>query len=123
MRNSTLRGLMLAMALGFGAACGGSQPEQSPVPTPGPNDETVTVRVENQSGDDMTIYLWRSAQRMRLGSVSVGQTQTFRIPKTIVHGVTTLRFEADPLGRRRNSISEEISVHPGEEIVLRLPPR
>lgn len=122
MRNSTIRGLMLAMAVGFGASCGGSQPEPSLMPTPGPEEETVTVRVENQSGDDMTIYLWRSAQRMRLGSVSVGQTQTFRIPKTIVHGATTLRFEADPLGRRRNTISEEIAVHPGEEIVLRLGP-
>ena len=123
MKNSTMRGLLAAMVLGLGAACGGSQPEPTTVPAPGPNDETVTVRVENQSGDDMTIYLWRSAQRMRLGSVGVGQTQTFRIPRTIVHGVTTLRFEADPLGRRRNAISEEISVHPGEEIFLRLPPR
>ena len=59
---------------------------------------------------------------MRLGTVNPGQTQTFTLARTIYLGATRLRVEADPLGRQRNSISEEFAVQPGEEIVLRIPP-
>lgn len=118
MRNSTIRGILLAMVTVSGlSACGGSQPD------PGVNPDAATsVRVENQSGDDMTIYVLKSGQRLRLGTVNVGQTQTFKLSKPIVTGMTTLRFVADPIGGRRNSISEEVSLRPGEEIVLRLGP-
>ena len=118
MRNSTVRGVLLAMATAAGlSACGGNQPDPGVIP-----DAPTMVRVENQSGDDMTIYVVKSGQRLRLGTVNVGQTQTFKLAKPIVTGMTTLRFLADPIGGRRNSISEEISLHPGEEIVLRLGP-
>lgn len=118
MRNSTVRGAFLAMVTVAGlSACGGNQAD------PGANPDAPTmVRVENQSGDDMTIYVWKSGQRIRLGTVNVGQTQTFKLNRATVLGMTTLRFEADPIGRRRNSISEELSLRPGEEIVLRLGP-
>jgi hypothetical protein len=36
-------------------------------------------------------------------------------------GVTSLRFEIDPLGSRRTPISEQITVSPGEEVTLRIP--
>ena len=118
MRNSTVRGVLLAMAAAAGlSACGGSKPDPGVSP-----DMPTTVRVENQSGDDMTIYVVKSGQRLRLGTVNVGMTQTFKLAKPIVTGMTTLRFLADPIGGRRNSISEEISLRPGEEIVLRLGP-
>jgi hypothetical protein len=105
------------VTVGSLAACGGGQPG----PGVNPDDPTL-VRVENNSGDDMTIYMWKGGQRLRLGTVGLGQTQTFKLAKAVVLGMTTLRFEADPIGRRRNSISEEISLRPGEEIVLRLGP-
>jgi hypothetical protein len=78
--------------------------------------------VENQSTEVMTIYAWRSGTRVRLGVVNPGQTGKFPLARTIFLGVTTLRVEADPVGRTRNSISEEFSVRPGDEITLRIPP-
>jgi hypothetical protein len=42
--------------------------------------------------------------------------------RTIVLGIQTLRFEADPIGGRSSAVSEQITVTPGEEIVLRIPP-
>jgi hypothetical protein len=118
MSNSTIRGALLAMVAVTGlSACGGSQPDPGVSP-----DAPTLVRVENRTSDDMTIYVLRSGQRLRLGTVNVGQTQTFKLAKTIVVGMTTLRFIADPIGGRINSISEEISLNPGEEIVLRLGP-
>jgi hypothetical protein len=54
--------------------------------------------------------------------VSPGQTQKFALAKTMFLGTTTLRVEADPMGRERNKISEEFSLREGDEIVLRIPP-
>ncbi len=118
MRNHTLRGFLLATVTAVGlSACGGSQPD------PGVSTEAPTIlTVENQSLDAMTIYAWRSGTRLRLGTVNAGQTERFKLARTLFLGVTTLRVEADPLGRQRNSFSEEFTVHPGEEIVLRIPP-
>lgn len=118
MRKLTIRGILLAMVTVVGlSACGGSQPD------PGVSTEAPAIlQVENQSLDAMTIYAWRSGARVRLGTVNAGQTETFKLARTLFLGVTTLRVEADPLGRQRNSISEEFTVHPGDKIVLRIPP-
>jgi hypothetical protein len=40
----------------------------------------------------------------------------------MVRGATDLVYEIDPLGGTRNSFSERITAHPGEEIVLRIGP-
>jgi hypothetical protein len=122
MRQLTARGILLAMATAVSiSACGGSKTD--PVVTPGAETESVaTVTVENQSTEVMTIYAWRSGTRVRLGVVNPGQTGKFPLARTIFLGVTTLRVEADPVGRTRNSISEEFSVRPGDEITLRIPP-
>lgn len=122
MRQLTARGLLLAMATAVSlSACGGGPSD--PVVTPGTETESVaTVTVENQSTDVMTIYAWRSGTRVRLGVVNPGQTGKFPLARTIFLGVTILRVEADPVGRTRNSISEEFSIRPGDEITLRIPP-
>lgn len=118
MRNHTLRGFLLATVTAVGlSACAGSQPDPGVSP-----DAPASLQVENQSQDVMTIYVWRSATRMRLGTVNPGETQTFKLAKSMYLGATSLRVEADPMGRQRNSISEEFAVHPGEEIVMRILP-
>jgi hypothetical protein len=126
MMKATIRGLLLAMAsAGLVAGCGGNQSDPE-VPTAEapvtPSETMATLAVENQSSDAMTIYAWRSGTRMRLGTVSPGQTQKFALAKTMFLGTTTLRVEADPMGRERNKISEEFSLREGDEIVLRIPP-
>jgi hypothetical protein len=85
------------------------------------NGPTV-VQVDNQGFLDMTIYAARSAQRVRLGT-AVGNSKTnFNIPTVLMSGLTPLRFVADPIGGRRNSVSEEITVAPGDTVVLTIPP-
>lgn len=85
------------------------------------NGPTV-VQVDNQGFLDMTIYAARSAQRVRLGT-AVGNSKTnFNIPSVLMTGLTPLRFVADPIGGRRNSVSEEITVSPGDTVVLTIPP-
>ena len=83
----------------------------------------TTVVVDNQGVLDMTIYILRGAQRIRLG-IAGGLTKTrLTIPSSAVYGSVTLRFLADPIGGSRSPVSEEIAISEGDEIGLRIPPR
>jgi hypothetical protein len=80
------------------------------------------LRVENQAFLDMTIYVYRSSQRIRLGTANGNSTTRLTIPKSLIFGATPLRFQADPIGSNRQSISQEITVSPGDEVTLTIPP-
>jgi len=114
----TRRSFVVAM---FGlalAACGGSKSRSAPIPQP-----RTSVRVENQGFSDMTIYAIRSGQRVRLGTAAGNSTTTFTIPANLIFGATPLRFLADPIGANRTPVSDEITVQPGDQVRLVLPPR
>ena len=80
------------------------------------------VEVQNQGFLDMTIYVIRSGQRVRLGQVSGNSTATFELPRTVVNPGLPIRFQADPIGGNRTPFSQEIGVSPGDTVVLRIPP-
>jgi hypothetical protein len=84
--------------------------------------EPTYVRVTNQSWLDMNVYVLRSSQRLRLGTVSANQTQRFTLPQNLIFGATPLRFLADPIGSSRTAQSFEIVVSPGDEVTLTIPP-
>jgi hypothetical protein len=84
--------------------------------------EPTYVRISNQSWLDMNVYVLRSSQRIRLGTISANQTQRFRLPQNLVFGATPLRFMADPIGSSRTAQSFEIVVSPGDEVSLTIPP-
>jgi len=111
-----LRWLALAAAMGFASACVTSGGRQAAQDRP-----VTTVQVDNQALYDMTVYVIRSGQRIRLG-LATGLSKTrFTIPQGILFGLTSLRFVADPVGGRSTPVSEEIMVQEGEEVVLRIP--
>jgi hypothetical protein len=85
-------------------------------------DAPTEVMVDNQSFPDMTIYVLEGARRIRLGMAG-GHTQTkFILPKHLVRQTTSLRFQADPIGSSRAPVSDEITVSPGDQVTLRIPP-
>jgi hypothetical protein len=84
-------------------------------------DGPTKVRVENQNVADMTIYVYQGSQRMRIGRVSGNGTTDIVIPKSVVSGVTTLRFGAEPLGNRRGIVSQPIPVSPGDLVEFFIP--
>jgi hypothetical protein len=90
----------------------------------GPAQESArtTVRVENANFLDMTIYAVRSSQRVRLGLANGSSTTVLVIPANLVAGITALRFVADPIGSRANPVTEEITVAPGDQVVMYIPP-
>ena len=80
------------------------------------------LRVENQAFLDMTIYVYRSSQRIRLGVASGNSTSRMTIPQNLIFGATPLRFQADPIGGNRTPISQEITVSAGDEVTITIPP-
>lgn len=114
MRHVTVS-LALALFAG-GPAC--SKGPAAPVDPMAP----AYVEVQNRGFYDMTIYVIRSGQRVRLGQVSGNSTATFELPRTMVNPGLPIRFQADPIGSSRTPFSEEISVSPGDTVQLTIPP-
>src|SRR5207253_10692125 len=81
-----------------------------------PRQPTV-VQVDNQGFLDMTVYAARSSQRGRLGIATGNNKTNFNIPSILMSGLTPLHFVADPIGGRRASVSQEITVAPGDTVV------
>ena len=89
--------------------------------TPDLNAPTV-VQVDNQAFLDMAVYAVRSSERVRLGTAIGNRKTNLPVPRGMVSGLTPLRFIADPIGATRASVSEEITVAPGDTVVLTIPP-
>ena len=107
----------MAMCLSLAAGCmQNNDPDVAAEPVP-----TTRLRVDNQAFLDMTIYVYRSSQRIRLGQATGNSTTRFTIPPNLLFGSTPLRFQADPIGGNRTPISQEISVSPGDEVMLTIP--
>lgn len=99
-------------------ACGSGRGRSGPAPP----SETTTLRLENQSWSQMTIYVVAGGQRIRLGSVEGNSTGRLRIPGSVVGMGRELSFMADPLGSSNVARSFSIYVRPGEEVSLTIPP-
>lgn len=108
---------LLAVGLGLTVGCSRNRVDTEI----DPNAPTV-LTVENQAFPDMTIYAIEGSRRVRLGQVTGNSTSRFTLPKYLVRTLTTLRFQADPIGSNRAPVSDEITVTPGDTVTLRIPP-
>jgi hypothetical protein len=117
MRALTRRFAFSFLLLALVASCTRSRTSRPPAAV-----EPAYVRISNQSWLDMNVYVLRSSQRIRLGTVGANQTQRFRLPQNLIFGATPLRFLADPIGSSRTASSFEIVVSPGDEVTLTIPP-
>lgn len=106
----------LGMALLLAIGCA------TPSSLPRPPEAATTLRVTNQAYLDMTIYVVSGGQPTRLGIVTGNSTATLVIPARLINGPTTLRFQADPIGATRAPVTEQITVAPGDEVGLEIPP-
>jgi hypothetical protein len=110
-----MRAALFALAL-VSVGCGPGLQSGSTDPEP-----RTTLRVVNQNFLDMNVYVLRGGQRLRLGTVTGLTTQVLVIPATIARS-SPLQFEVHGIGGRGNPRSETISVQPGDEIRLTIPP-
>jgi hypothetical protein len=121
-RGRWVRGATLMLGMALLASAGACSVFNKKTDEGAVAQEPATIRVENQAFLDMNIYVWRSSQRLRLGTVTGNSTARFKLPNNIVFGSTPLRFQADPIGGNRQPLSQEITVSPGDEVVLTIPP-
>lgn len=110
-----MRETVVALAL-LSVGCGPGLQSESTEP-----EERTTLRVENQNFLDMNVYVVRGGQRIRLGTVTGLSTHVFTIPPSIARS-SPLQFEVHGIGGRGNPRSETITVQPGDEIRLTIPP-
>jgi hypothetical protein len=113
-RRLVLPFVLLALVAGCAPRTRSNRPPMANPPT--------YVRVTNQSWLDMNVYVLRSSQRIRLGTVGANQTTRFNLPSNLIFGATPLRFMVDPIGSSRTAQSFEIVVSPGDEVTLTIPP-
>lgn len=93
------------------------------VPRPGDDRPArTTITVENQDFYDMTVYAVVNGQRNRLGIAPGNHTTELTVPGYLVNGVAQLRFVCDPIGGGRTPVSEEITVNPGDQLVMIINP-
>lgn len=113
-----MRLVMLTACLAMASACSTNKnPDETAEPVP-----PTVLRVENQAFLDMNVYVYRSTQRIRLGTATGNSVTRLTIPANLIFGATPLRFQADPIGGNRSPISSEITVTPGDEVILTIPP-
>jgi hypothetical protein len=113
-----MRGLVaLGMLLLLSTACAARTAET----TNGEQRAPAEVTVINRAAEHMTIYVFRGAERVRLGTVSPGMEETYRIPDRLIVGVTRLRFVAEPPGARPPAAIVDHNVAPGGhvEVIIR----
>ena len=111
-----MRATLLALAL-LNAGCSHGARSGSPEP-----QARTTVKVDNRNFLDMNVFVLRFGQRIRLGTVTGLSSQVFTIPPDIVRSSPQLQFELHPIGGRTNPRTETITVQPGDEIELTIPP-
>lgn len=103
----------LAMLLVLGTACAARSPEAAEA------DRMVApaeLTVLNLTRERMTIYVDVPGERVRLGNVTPGSEQTFRIPTRLVPGATELRFIAEPAGPLARASAVTHPVVPGSHV-------
>lgn len=110
---------MLALVLAVGlTACGGRATMDG-----ADDDAPAVLEVENHANLDMTIYAIREGgERRRLGTATAHLTTEFTIPASMMFGLTSFRFQADPIGGDRAPVTHSITVAPGDRVVMRIPP-
>ena len=104
------------LALGVATACYGKG-KNAPEPV-----ERTTVKVVNQGFLDRRVYVLRGSERLRIGTVTGNSSAVLTIPPSLVQSAIPLRFIADAIGGTAPSVTEEVSVQPGDQVVLTILP-
>jgi hypothetical protein len=104
----------LAAAIAGAAACGPFR--HSPAQAP------ALLYFTNESLDQADVYaITPSGQRIRIGTVMAGRTETLKMPADIAARGDNVNVIARLLARNVVPSSGPISIHPGDRLVVRLP--
>lgn len=118
-------GLALALALSA-AACASSTSRDAAGPAPmaradSTADRTenaggIEVQVDNQSINDVSVYLLKAGSRWLVGQAGGLRTTTLRIPGSVTPVDLRVRLLADPIGGNRTAVTPLLIVPKGQRI-------
>jgi hypothetical protein len=91
-----------------GKAAGTRRAQPAPV--------SSTIRVANNNWSDVTIYILRAGNRVRLGTVTSMGASVFRMPDMLLRSSGDVQLMVDPLGSRHVFVTPSIQFFPGQEI-------
>ena len=111
-----LAGALAASAAGCVSGGAGRAPADGEA-----EDTRATVRVENRSLLDYTMYVVRSGVRTRIGQVGAGRTATLAIPLAIVQQGTPVSIVGDPIGGG-SPVGQQFTLSRGDEVPMQIPP-
>ena len=111
-----LAGLALAATLAL-AACA-HQPSYATEES-APN-APVAVVVTNNNWMDVVVYAVSYGNKTRLGSVTTGMEQRFRLPASMLVQSGSFYLEAHPVGSNEVYRSDPIMVNPGNRVIWSL---
>ncbi len=117
-RTFSVLALLLAVTL-LAAGCGSSEPSSISATTSPPDDlsTVLTVTVHNDQLDEVRTWLIVEGQRVRMGPVRAGSSQTFYYA---LPGNRQVRLEFDvTLGRR--CVTQDAPLKPGDDVSVRIP--
>lgn len=112
--------LLLALALLVGCADRSREPDFSG----SPDDVPITVAVQNQHFNDVTIYVARDVQWQRLGNVTGNTNARFEIPEVLISPGSQFRFRIHAIGTSddQDYVTDQVMVSRGAEVALRVAP-
>ena len=85
--------------------------------------EPAQITVHNRNVLDVNVYAYRGTERIRLGTITSGNSEVFVLGEHIVVNSPIIRFVADPIGSARRILIEELTVFPGDQIEIWVPIR
>ncbi len=106
-----------AIALFALSACGRATNQE--LATVDPN-APATVKITNNNQQDVDVFLERGGERLRLGMVTTGQSQTFSVPAVNVSGRSDVRIFVHPIGGGGDYVTEQLVVNAGETVDLQV---
>jgi hypothetical protein len=118
MRKRTARTALLALTAALGMSACASHPQYASEDSAA--ERAIGVEVTNHNWMDVVVYAVNSGSRVRLGSVTTGLTQRFRLPKSINVAAGQFYLEAHMVGSNEMFKSDPIVVNPGGRVIWSL---
>ena len=112
MRRSIRCSVVIALAC-VGSACATAGDRGGPFDS---GRSQVEFVVENHAWKDLAVYAAAGGGRQRLGHVTSGRTETFRLP-SMAHRVMDVELFADPLASSDQHRSGRFIVRAGQRVV------
>ena len=119
MANRWLQMTMLAAVMAVGATSCSNRRTVSELEEIAPNTP-ISLSVTNDNPQDVTVYVSGGQDRVRLGLVTTGQTQTFTIPTSVARPGSDFQVLVHPIGGGGDFTTGRMHVSPGDNVEVRV---